>query len=152
MKKLLLVITVLTFVATLSVPANAAATLYDFTFRDTAGNPYCDGLFVYNYGVPKTLVDGYHWNAFGCGTGSVNVNGFKGGVATAYQYSGVGSVLIISDPLLASTGVTWLVNTTYKHWTVWESGGGAGEVVVNYGTFVNFTKADHPGTKTALQR
>jgi hypothetical protein len=151
MKKLLLVIAVLALVASFSVPASASATLYNFTFRDTSGNTYCEGLTVYNYGVPKTLVDGYHWNA-NCGGGTSYVNGFKAGVSSSYQYAGIGAVLIVSDPYLNPTGVVFLVNTVYKHWTLLESGGGAGETIVNYGTFVNGTMADKKGTKSVAGR
>jgi len=155
MKKLLLVVTIMALVASFSVTASAAATLYNFTFRDTAGNPYCDGLVFYNYGAPKTLVDGYHWND-NCGGGQTNVNGFKGGVASNYQY-GVGATFIVSDPLFGNgsgggTGLVWLVNPVYKTWTLWESGGGGGEFIANHGTFVNGTVAGQKGSKPATQR
>ena len=154
MKKLLLVVTVLTLVASFSVPASAKTSVYAFTFRDTSGNPYCEGLTLALYspgGVePKALVDGYHFNA-NCGGTTVNVNGFKAGVSTYYQYSGTGAVLVVSDPFLG-TGVTFLVNTAVSRWTGWESGGGAGEFVFNYGTYVNGTMADKRGTKPVTER
>lgn len=47
-----------------ALPASASSTTYDFHFLTTSGSEYCDGMFFYNYGSPKTLVDGYHWNTF----------------------------------------------------------------------------------------
>lgn len=161
MKKLSLAITMLALVAFFSLTASAATSTYSFHFRNTAGTPFCDGLTVYLYSsnpgvAPKSLVDGKHW-ATNCGSAYTNVNGFKAAVSSYYQYSGSGAVLIISDPALGNgalggTGLTFLVNTTYQHWTLWESGGGAGESVVNYGTYVNGTTADQKGTKSSLQR
>jgi len=148
MKKMLLV---LALVAVFSLSASAKTSVYSFTFRDTAGNAYCDGLTLYLYGTPKTLVDGTH-NNDNCAGAFTGVNGFKGSVSYLYQYNGTGAVLMVSDPILASTGVMWLVNTTYSNWTAWESGAGAGEFVVTYGTFVNGTAADKKGTKAALGR
>jgi hypothetical protein len=164
MKKMMLATLALVMLFSLaSTPAFAAATLYDFTFRNTVGTAYCDGLFVYLYkgSSPfgtggKTLVDGFHWND-NCGGGQTNVNGFKAGIAAPYQYNGIGANLIISDPLLGDglgggTGIVWLVNPVYGTWTLWESGGGAGEFVLNYGTFVNLTHADKKGSVPATKR
>jgi len=158
MKKLLLAVTIMALVASFGVTASASSTLYDFTFRDTSGSPYCDGLYFYNYNsypYPKALVDGFHWNTFCSGTSYVN--GFKAGVSYGYQYSGTGAVFVISDPDLGNgsgggTGIVWLVNPVYKHWILWYSGGGAGEYVVNYGTFVNFTRADAKGSTLSSQK
>jgi hypothetical protein len=155
MKKMLLVVTIMALVASFSVTASAATTLFHFTLRDTSGNAYCDGMFFYSYGTPKTLVDGYHYND-NCAGGQSNVNGFKAGVSSSYQY-GAGAAFIVSDPLFGNgsgggTGLVWLVNPVYKTWTLWESGGGSGEFIGNHGTFVNGTVAGQKGTKAATQR
>jgi hypothetical protein len=158
MRKLLLLLTVLTMVATFTVAASARTTTYSFTLRDTSGDAYCDGFTVYLYGSPKTLVDGYHWND-NCASAQTNVNGFKGGVAPAYQYSGSGAVLIVSDPLFGNgadggSGLVWLFNAAYGTWIVYESGGGAGEYILNYGTFINgeVVKDVEKGTKPSIRR
>ncbi|MGB9198351.1 MAG: hypothetical protein WCB53_15625 [Terriglobales bacterium] len=124
-----------------ALPASASVTTYDFHFLTTGGSEYCDGILFYNYGSPKTLVDGYHWNTFCAGT-NANVNGFKGSVAAKYQYASSGSVFLISDPDSGNgagggTGVMWLINPTYHTWNFYYSGGGAGEYVGNEGLFVN---------------
>jgi len=119
-----------------ALPASASSTTYDFHFLTTSGSEYCDGMFFYNYGSPKTLVDGYHWNTF-CSGANVDVNGFKGSVAAKYQYAATGATFLISDPDSAPTGVMWLINPTYGTWNYYYSGGGAGEYVGNEGLFVN---------------
>ncbi|MGA3087719.1 MAG: hypothetical protein ABSD75_03850 [Terriglobales bacterium] len=124
-----------------ALPASASSTTYDFHFLSTGGGEYCDGIFFYNYGSPKTLVDGYHWNTFCAGT-NANVNGFKASVAANYQYAATGAAFLISDPDSGNgagggTGVMWLINPTYHTWNFYYSGGGAGEYVGNEGIFVN---------------
>ena len=60
MKRLLLV---LGLVAVFSLAASAKktpATTYNFQFLTVGGDPYCDGMFLKNYGNPQTLVDGFH--------------------------------------------------------------------------------------------
>jgi hypothetical protein len=124
-----------------ALPASASITTYDFHFLTTGGSEYCDGMFFYNYGSPKTLVDGYHWNTF-CGGTNANVNGFKAAVAAKYQYAATGATFLVSDPDSGNgagggTGVMWLINPTYGTWNFYYSGGGAGEFVGNEGLFVN---------------
>lgn len=124
-----------------ALPASASTTTYDFHFLTTGGNEYCDGILFYNYGSPKVLVDGYHWNTF-CSGANANVNGFKAGVPAKFQYAATGAVFLISDPdsgngLGGGTGVMWLINPAYGTWNFYYSGGGAGEFVGNEGLFVN---------------
>ncbi len=150
MKKLVLLLTLVAMLSPLA--ANAKTILYDFTFRNTSGTAYCDGFYVYLYGTPKTLVDGYHWS-YDCAGSDAYVNGFKASVSANYQYSATGATLIVSDPAFGVTnGSVYLVNPLYNTWTLWRSGGGSGEYVFNYGTFVNFTHADKKGTKSSGAR
>jgi hypothetical protein len=136
-----------------AVPVSASTTTYDFHFLSTSGSEYCDGILFYNYGSPKTLVDGYHWNTFCAGT-NANVNGFKASVAAKYQYASSGAVFLVTDPDSGNgagggTGVMWLFNPTYRTWSFYYSGGGAGEFVGNEGVFVNGeTPMKHSGNST----
>lgn len=63
-------------------------------------------MLFYNYGNPQTLVDGTHFDIY-CFQQEQNEdiysngNGLKAPAASAYQYAGSGSVLIVSDPTLA---------------------------------------------------
>ena len=141
-----------------ALPASASSTFYDFHFLDTGGNEYCDGILFYNYGSPKTLVDGYHWNTFCAGT-NATVNGFKASVSAKYQYRASGATFLISDPDSGNggggTGVMWLINPTYGTWNFYYSGGGAGEFVGNEGLFVNGltpVKHDSKSTKSSQSR
>ena len=142
-----------------ALPASASVTTYDFHFLTTGGTEYCDGIFFYNYGSPKTLVDGFHWNTFCAGT-NANVNGFKAGVASVYQYAGIGQVFLVSDPDSGNgagggTGVMWLINPKYHTWNFYYSGGGAGEFVGNEGLFSNGLgpiKHSSTSTKSAQSR
>jgi hypothetical protein len=144
MKRLTLAAIVFTLAAVVSlapVRANASTTTYDFHFLTTSGSEYCDGILFYNYGSPKILVDGYHWNTFCAGT-NADVNGFKASVAGKYQYAASGATFLISDPdsgdgAGGGVGVMWLINPTYGTWNFYYSGGGAGEFVGNEGLFVN---------------
>ena len=151
MKKILIL---LSLMMACCVAVNAAATSYQFTFRDTGGNPYCDGMYLalYKGAGSKTLVDGYHFNTFCQGT-YTGVNGFKAGVHAAYQYNAAGATMIVSDPVGGGTGmgVVWLVNPTYRTWVVYFSGFGAGEYVGNYGTWINGARAEGKGNKPAIQ-
>jgi hypothetical protein len=179
MKKLLIV---LGLVAMFSLAASAKTPkpiTYNFQFLTVNGDPYCDGMFLKNYGNPQTLVDGYHFDVL-ClvelgsfltngktDTTSIGVNGFLGTVASGYQYGGgSGPVLFVGDlasvfpcelalpapnpihstdsvltscpeptNVAALTPSTYLINPTTNTWTLWVSGGGAGEFVANYGTF-----------------
>jgi hypothetical protein len=154
MKKMMLATLALVMLFSVaSTPAFAAATLYNFTFRDTSGNAYCDGMFVYLYkgAGSKTLVDGQHINGGTC-AGTTYVNGFKAGIAPLYQYNGLGANLIIADTTIPGVSLMYLVNPVYSTWTLWESGGGGGEFIVNYGTFVNGTTAVKKGSKGSALR
>src|ERR1700722_1890968 len=97
MKRLLLV---LGLVAVFSLAANAKktpTTTYNFQFLTTNGDPYCDGMFLKNYGNPQTLVDGFHFDIFcflelgGPEFAQMSVNGFLAPVASNYQYGGSGN-------------------------------------------------------------
>ena len=163
MKKMMLATLALVMLfGVVSTPAFAASTLYDFTLRNTSGTAFCDGMVLYLYkGTEfgtgsKTLVDGYHWLT-DCSSTSSAVNGFKAAIAPQYQYGGIGANLIVSDPefgngALGGQGQVWLFNPAYGTWTGYFSGGGSGEYVFNYGTWVNFTHADKKGTKAASKR
>ena len=93
MKRLLLV---MGFVALFSLAASAKtpSTTYNFQFLTVNGDPYCDGMFLNNYGNPQVLVDGFHsdpYCAIELGIGyipSFGVNGFVTTVASNYQYGG----------------------------------------------------------------
>lgn len=154
MKKICLVLSML---MVCSLAASAASTTYAFTFRDTAGNPYCDGMvLVLSKGAgPKTLVDGYHFNS-DCAGNAMGVNGFKAGVAAAYQYNALGATMIVGDPVWQfvignQTNLTFQVNSTYHTWIIWASNFASGEYVVNFGTWVNGTRADSRGTKPSTK-
>ena len=107
MKRLLLV---MGFVALFSLAASAKtpSTTYNFQFLTVNGDPYCDGMFLNNYGNPQVLVDGFHsdpYCAIELGIGyipSFGVNGFVTTVASNYQYGGgSGNVMVVSDPAIA---------------------------------------------------
>jgi hypothetical protein len=169
MKRLLLV---LGLVAVFSLAASAKktpTTTYNFQFLTTNGDPYCDGMFLKNYGNPQTLVDGFHSDPIceveqGFDAFNLPVNGFLIQVASKYQYGGgSGPVMFVSDfaagdvcfasqsapyPYHSTSNITcpaaslanlgtslYLINTTTNTWTLWISGSGTGEYVVNYGTF-----------------
>ena len=135
--------------------ASAAPTTYAFTFHDTAGNPYCDGLIVQLYGTPKAVVGGYHFN-YNCAGSYSSVGGFKHGLPAVYQYAATGATLDISDPAFALGGSNrseqYLVNTTYHTWILWSGSDFATNSVVNYGTWVNGVKADVKSAKPSSQR
>ena len=176
MKKLLFV---LGLVAMFSLTASAKTKpiTYNFQFLTVNGDPYCDGMFLKNYGNPQTLVDGFHFDPYcflelGIPVTEITfgVNGFLGPIPSNYQYGGgSGPVMILSDSALAlltecevapvpvpihSTEsfvscpqgdyeninelpiptTIYLINPTNNTWTLWLTGGGAGEFVVNYGT------------------
>jgi hypothetical protein len=164
MKKLLLV---LGLVAMFSLTASAKktpTTTYNFQFLTVNGDPYCDGMFLKNYGNPQTLVDGYHTDPTCVIENGFNVflavNGFLAPVDPKYQYGGSGNVMIVSDTTLEASGecfspfaghntdggftceaasgiypaTVYLINPTTNTWTLWVSGGGTGEYVVNWGT------------------
>lgn len=156
MKKLIFV---LLMVAICSLAVSAKNSYYNFTFRDPNGGTYCDGMYLMLYtpspGVtPKTLVDGYHWNS-DCGGSYANVNGFKAGVSPYYQYNALGAPMIVGSPVggngsAGGTQLIYLVNITYHTWCLWVSGGGAGQYVYNYGTWIN-GKAPVQGTKPSYK-
>ena len=141
---------ILSFAAT----ANAA-TVYAFTFHDTAGNPYCDGLVVQLYGKPKALVGGYHFN-YDCAGSNSSVGGFKHGLPAAYQYAASGATLDVTDPAFGLEGFNrseqWLVNATFHTWILWSGSDFATNSIVNFGTWINGVKADVKGAKPASQR
>ena len=102
MKRLLLV---LGFVAlfTLAQAQKTPTTTYNFQFLTTNGDPYCDGMFLKNYGSPQALVDGFHFDVIcnvelGGGPANLPVNGFVTTVASNYQYGGgSGPVMLVGD-------------------------------------------------------
>jgi hypothetical protein len=111
MKKLLLVLGLVTMFC-LAASAKTKPITYNFQFLTVNGDPYCDGMFLKNYGNPQTLVDGYHFD-FLCavelgltfnGFTNIGVNGFVGPVASNYQYGGgSGPVMAVSDFAVAFT-------------------------------------------------
>src|ERR1700722_14318037 len=115
MKKLLLV---LGLVAMFSLAASAKpkSTTYNFYFLSTNGDPYCDGMFLKNYGNPQTLVDGFHFNIYclaDLGTpqyAESAVNGFLAPVASNYQYGGSGNVMVVGDPAVAALSAMAVAN------------------------------------------
>jgi len=164
MKKLLLVMSIVALFS-LAANAKTPSTTYNFYFLTANGDPYCDGMVVKNYGNPQTLVDGFHFDVFcflelGMEDISVPVNGFSAPVASNYQFGGSGNVMIVGDPtvalgeceenlfepahgtsdfncpFLSFLATVYLINPTTNTWTLWVSGGGSGEYVVNWGTFI----------------
>ena len=105
MKKLLLV---LGLVAMFSLAASAKTKpiTYNFQFLTVNGDPYCDGMYLNNYGNPQVLVDGFHSDPYcvvelGFSIAPVGVNGFVTTVASNYQYGGgSGNVMVVSDPAI----------------------------------------------------
>ena len=102
MKKLLFVMS-LVAVFSLAASAKTPSTTYNFYFLTANGDPYCDGMVLKNYGNPQTLVDGFHFDVFcflelGIADISVPVNGFLAPVASNYQYSGSGNVMVVGVP------------------------------------------------------
>jgi hypothetical protein len=147
MKKMLLL--TICMVLCLGTLAAAKTTEYNFTFQDSVGNYFCDGMVLFVYGVPKTLVDGYQ---DGCYSG-FNTNGFKSAVSSAYQYDGTGAVLILGTATNNPSSLIYLLNPVYKTWANYQSGGGSGEFVVNYGIWSTAPGAKHEGgTKASGQR
>jgi len=151
MKKMLVVFCA---IVALSLAANAKATVYAFTFHDTVGNPYCDGLVIQLYGAPKAVVGGYHFN-YDC-VNTSSVAGFKHGLPAAYQYASSGAVLDVTDPAFGLEGSNrseqWLVNTTYHTWILWSGSDFATNSVVNFGTWINGQQSEKKGTRPASQR
>jgi hypothetical protein len=155
-KGIAVVVSMLLLMAMVAVPAHAKKTLYNFTFLDPNGNAYCDGFKVFLYGSPQSLVDGYLFNAQ-CQGANPWVNGFKAGIPAVYQYNATGATLVISDPefgdgAAGGVGTMWLVNPTYQTWVVYQSQGGQGEFVQNFGTWVNGRMESRKASKSALQR
>lgn len=138
----------------LTLAANAKATVYAFTFRDTAGNPYCDGMVLQLYGTPKAVVGGYHF-AYDC-SNTASVAGFKHGLPAAYQYAASGATLDVSDPAFALEGLNqseqYLINTTYHTWILWSGSDFATNSVINFGTWINGQQADKKGSKPSSKR
>ena len=162
MKRLLLIVGLVVFFS-LTVSAKTKRITYNFYFLTVNGDPFCDGMFLVNYGTPQTLVDGYHFNVL-CEDITQPVNGFVAPVDSKYQYAGSGNVMIVADQSAEYYGCgdsppeghftggdaicppsdggsdsyptdVYLINPTTHTWTLWLSGGGAGEFVANYGTF-----------------
>jgi hypothetical protein len=109
--------------------AAAKTTEYNFTFQNSAGDYFCDGMVLYVYGTPKTLVDGYQ---DGCYDG-YNTNGFKSALSADWQFDATGATLILGTSTNEPSSLIYLLNPVYRTWVNWESGGGSGEFVLNYG-------------------
>ena len=148
MKKLLFVMS-LVAVFSLAASAKTPSTTYNFYFLTANGDPYCDGMVLKNYGNRQTLVDGFHFDVFcflelGIADISVPVNGFLAPVASNYQYSGSGNVMVVGDPTVALgeceetiiypvqhgtsdfncpfpsfLATVYLINPTTNTWTLW---------------------------------
>jgi hypothetical protein len=153
MKKMLIA---LCLVAASTVFAFGAPTYYSFTFQDHSGSYFCDGMnlvwYAYAKGYPKTLVDG---NQTGCYSG-FNTNGFKAAISPDYQFDSTGAVFILGTATNNPSSLQYLLNPTYETWLNWESGGGAGEFVINYGFWsaagVDKTPQAVKGTKASGKR
>jgi len=147
MKKMLVL---LCMVIMSSMLASASNTYYNFTFQNHDGSFFCDGMSIVNYGVPKQLVDGVQT---GCYSG-FNTQGFKAGVSSAYQFSATGGVFIMGTATNNPSSLEYLLNPVYHTWLNWQSGGGSGEFVVNYGYWHNGVDAgtQQKGTKSSAQR
>jgi len=158
-------------VAMLSLAASATTNSYNFYFQAVNGDPYCDGMILYLYGNPQTLVDGTHFNVYCYPELITGVNGFKAPVASSYQYAGSGPVLIVDDPPaffedggetakpnqtqnFNSQGAMYLINTKTHTWTIWLSGFGTGEYVDNFGIYSDAQnqKPLAKGTKSSRTR
>jgi hypothetical protein len=148
MKKMLVLLCVVMMSCML---ASAANTYYSFTFQDHSGFYFCDGmsLVLYHSGSgPKTLVDG---TQTGCYAG-YNTNGFKAGVSPYYQFSAIGATMLLGTATNSPSSLIYQVNATYHTWLNWESGGGAGEFVVNYGYWTNGVAPQGKGTNASGRR
>jgi len=145
MKKMLVLLCVVMMSCAL---ASAKTTFYGFTFQDHSGFYYCDGMGLYLYGSPKALVDGYQT---GCYSG-YNTNGFKAAIPSAYQFAATGATMILGTATNNPNSLIYLVNPTYHTWVNWESGGGSGEFVVNYGYWTNGVSPQQKGAKASAQR
>lgn len=158
MKKMLLVVCCVLIV---SLAASAADTVYNFTLRDTAGNPYCNVVYARLYkpaaGFPKAVVGGWYYNP-NCNTTYAPAGGFKHGISALFQYAATGSVLDISTPAYWNssnlTGFNWelLINPVYHTWAGYQANDYFGNYLINYGTWVNGTAPDKPGNKDASAR
>jgi hypothetical protein len=148
MKKLSLV---LALMVVCSLAASAKDTYYDFTLRDTSGNPYCNIVYLRLYTpgapVPKAVVAGYYYSPACDGT-VVPASGFKHGQSAYLQY-GSGAVLDASTPAYYKyTGVNTQVLVNPKGtWAIYQSSDYTNNYLINYGTFVNGTARQHAETK-----
>jgi hypothetical protein len=158
MKKMVLVISMLML---FSLAASAADTVYNFTLRDTSGNPYCNVVYVRLYkpaaGFPKAVVGGWYYNP-GCNGTYAPAGGFKHGISPLFQYSASGPVLDFTTPgywnSSTLTGFSWelLINPVYHTWAGYQAGDYYGNYLINYGTWVNGTGPEQAGTKDATAR
>jgi hypothetical protein len=136
-----------------SLLASAKPTYYAFTFQNHDGSFFCDGMSLVLYtpdpGVtPKTLVDGIQT---GCYAG-YNTNGFSASVSPFYQFSAKGATMLLGTATNSPSSLIYQVNAVYHTWVNYESGGGSGEFVVNYGYWTNGVVAQQKGTKSSGQR
>lgn len=150
MKKMLFLLVVVAMCAAFVPTASAKNSYYNFTFYHADGiTPFCDGMSLVLYGVPKTLVDGVQT---GCYSG-YNTNGFKAAVSPYYQFSATGATMLLGTATNYPYSLIYLVNPTYHTWLNWESGAGAGEFVINYGYWTNgVDAAQQKGTKASGSR
>ena len=109
-------------------------------------NAYCVGLNIPVNGFKAPVAAVYQYAGTGAvlivGDGTVIVEEFCDGegqhpfdARAAFGPSATPSLTSEPSGLGVYPGMIYLINTATKTWTLWVSGNGAGEYVVNYGTF-----------------